>query len=85
MLTKEEKEALIKKETAKMVRRYNAQGFVIPDGCSIRYYKNVVRGIIIKHVTNTLRRRKWEELYTLDYSNMLYKVNDEVDEWFDWK
>lgn len=85
MLTKEEKEARIKKETRKIVRRYNEQGFVVPDGCSVRYYRDFVRSVIMKHVKTKLQRRKWGELYSLDYYSILGKVNDEIDEYFDWK
>lgn len=85
MLTKEEKEARIKKETRKIVRRYNEQGFVVPDGCSVRYYRDFVRRVIMKHAKTTLQRRKWGELYSLDYYSILGKVNDEIDEYFDWK
>ena len=81
----EEQEARIKKETRKLVRRFNQQEIWVPDGCSVRYFNSVVRGSIVKHLTNTLKRKKWGELYSLDYSNILSKVNDELDNYFDWK
>ena len=88
MITKEEKEARearIKKETRKMMRRYNAQGFWVPDGCTVKYYTDAVRGTIIKYLKKTLQKKKWGELNEWDYSNILDKVNDEIDEYFDWK
>lgn len=88
MLTKEEREARetrIKKETRKMVRKYNAQEFVCPDGCTVKYYNDAVRGTIIKYVKKALQRKKWGELTEWDYHNILDKVNDEIDEYFDWK
>ncbi len=81
----EEQEARIKRESTRMMRRYNAQGFVCPDGCSTRHYTSVVRDIIKKNVTSTLKKRKWGELTERDLYFILHKVNDEVDEWFDWK
>lgn len=81
----EEQEARIKKETRKLVRRFNQQEIWVPDGCSVRYFNSVVRGSIVKHLTTTLKRKKWGELTERDLYFILHKVNDEVDEWFDWK
>lgn len=81
----EEKEARIKRESTRMMRKYNEQGFAYPDGCSARHYISVVRDIIRKNVTNTLKKRKWEKLTERDLYFILHKVNNEVDEWFDWK
>lgn len=81
----EEQEARIKKETRKMVRMFNQQEFVCPDGCSVRYFNSVVRSVIVKKVKNKLRYRKWAELYSLDYYSILNQVNDELDKYFDWK
>lgn len=88
MITKEEKEARearIKQETRKMVRRYNKQDFCVPDGCTVKYYTDAVRGTIIKYLKKELQKKKWAELNEYDYSRILDKVNDEIDEYFDWK
>lgn len=88
MITKEEKEARearIKQETRKMVRRYNKQEIWVPYGCSVRYFNSVVRGTIIKYLKKELQKKKWGELNEYDYSRILDKVNDEIDEYFDWK
>lgn len=81
----EEQEARIKKETRKMVRMFNQQEIWVPDGCTAKYFHDVVRSVIVKKVKNKLRYRKWGELYSLDYYSILNQVNDELDKYFDWK
>lgn len=81
----EEQEARIKKETRKIVRMFNQQEFACPDGCTAKYFHDVVRSVIVKKVKAKLKYRKWAELYSLDYYSILHQVNDELDKYFDWK
>ena len=82
-MTKEEKEALLKKTTNKIVREFYKcdREDPYPRNCGERKFRAIIRGMCEKWSKKALQRRNYE-LLNFDYDWICHKVFEEADKYF---